>query len=58
MDVDWTRARLAPKRTCFRCGDPSYLARDCPMPADVRSTDILDEVIRQLDGELLEELVA
>jgi hypothetical protein len=28
------------------------------VPADVRTTDVLDEVIRQLRGEMLEELVA
>jgi hypothetical protein len=28
------------------------------VPADVRTTDVLDEVIRQLGGEMLEELVA
>jgi hypothetical protein len=58
MDVDRARARGAVRRACYRCGDPGHIVRDCPVPQDVRSTDVLDEVIRQLGGELLEELVA
>jgi hypothetical protein len=58
MDVDRTRARTFVRRTCYRCGDPGHLARECPVPHDVRSADVLDEVIRQLGDELLEELVA
>jgi Zinc knuckle len=58
MDVDRTRARGTPRRGCFRCGDPNHFARDCTTPVDIRSADVLDEVIRQLDGDMLEELVA
>jgi hypothetical protein len=58
MDVDRTRARNTPHvRTCFRCGDPNHIARDCPS-AHVRTVDILGEVIRQLGSELMEELIA
>ena len=57
MDVDRTRARPTP-RSCFRCGDPSHIARDCPHPADVQSADLLDEVVHQLGGDLLGELLA
>jgi hypothetical protein len=57
MDVDraWTRLFL---RTCFRCGAARHLARECPVPADVRHTDVLDEVVRQLGDDLLDELFA
>jgi hypothetical protein len=58
MDVDRTRARSTPRRGCFRCGDPNHFARDCTAPVDVRSIDVLDEVIRQLGNDLLDELVA
>jgi hypothetical protein len=58
MDVDRTRARANVRRTCYRCGDPGHIVRDCPVPHDVRSSDILDEVVRQLGDELLEELMA
>jgi hypothetical protein len=58
MDVDRTRARGTPRRGCFRCGDPNHFARDCTAPVDVRSIDVLDEVIRQLGDDLLDELVA
>lgn len=58
MDVDRTRARPMVRRTCYRCGDPGHVVRDCPVPHDVRSFDVLDEVVRQLGNELLEELVA
>ncbi|KAJ6537598.1 hypothetical protein B0H10DRAFT_2246002 [Mycena sp. CBHHK59/15] len=58
MDVDRTRARGVPRRGCYRCGDPNHFARDCTAPANVRSIDVLDEVIQQLGDDLLEELLA
>ena len=58
MDVDRARARTTFRRTCYRCGDPGHVVRDCPVPQDVRSFDVLDEVVRQLGSKLLEELVA
>ncbi|CAK5267875.1 unnamed protein product [Mycena citricolor] len=58
MELDWTRLRGDICRTCFRCGSPGHLARDCPTPADICHTDVLDEVINQLGSELLSELVA
>jgi hypothetical protein len=58
MDVDRTRARNMPRRGCFRCGDANHFARDCPTPANLQTTDVLNEVICQLGGEMLEELVA
>ncbi|KAJ6483837.1 hypothetical protein C8R47DRAFT_1217526 [Mycena vitilis] len=58
MEVDRARARGVSRRACFRCGDPNHLAWDCTTPVDVRSIDVLDEVIQQLGGDLLEELLA
>jgi hypothetical protein len=57
MDVDRARARPFPC-TCFRCRAAGHLARKCPVPSDVRHADVLDEVIRQLGDDLLEELFA
>ena len=48
---------MGPRR-CYRCGEPGHLTNTCTAPANVRVTDVLDEVIRQLGGDLLEELVA
>jgi hypothetical protein len=57
MDVDraWTRPFPC---TCFQCGAARHLARECPVPADVWHTDVLDEVVRQLRDDLLDELFA
>ena len=58
MDVDRARARTGTRRGCYRCGDPNHFARDCTAPVDVRSADVLDEVIQQLGDKMLEELLA
>jgi hypothetical protein len=50
MDVDRTRTRNLPCRGCFRSSDPNHFARDCLAPADIRTTNVLDEVICQLGG--------
>jgi hypothetical protein len=58
MDIDRARARNPTRRGCFRCGDPNHFARDCTTPVDVRTVDVLDEVIQQLGADMLDELVA
>jgi hypothetical protein len=35
-----------------------HLARECLVTPDVRHTDVLDEVVRQLGNDLLDELFA
>jgi hypothetical protein len=35
-----------------------HIARDCPVTSDVRHADVLDEVVRQLGDDLLDELFA
>jgi hypothetical protein len=57
MDVDQARTRPFP-RTCFRCGAAGHLTCECPIPSDVRHTDVLDEVVRQLGDDLLDKLFA
>jgi hypothetical protein len=58
MDVDQTRMRGFP-RTCFQCGAAAgHLARKCPSTSDIWHTDVLDEVVRQLGDNLLNELFA
>ncbi|KAF7372795.1 Reverse transcriptase-RNase H-integrase [Mycena sanguinolenta] len=59
MDVDRTRARFGSGPCCcYRCGELGHLANACTAPADVHVTGVLDKVIHQLGGDLLEELVA
>ena len=59
MELDQTRANtLARVRTCFQCGQPGHLANACKVALDVRSIDIVDDVIQQLDGDMLDELLS
>jgi hypothetical protein len=57
MDVDRTRMCAFP-HTCFRCGAAGHLAQECPVVSNVRHMDVLDEVVRQLGDDLLDELFA
>jgi hypothetical protein len=57
MDVDRTRARTF-TRSCFWCGAAGHIAQDCMVTSDVWHADILDEVVRQLGDDLLNELFA
>jgi hypothetical protein len=57
MDVDRTQMHVFPC-TCFRCGAVGHLIRECPVMSDIRHTDVLNEVVRQLGEDLLNELFA
>jgi hypothetical protein len=57
MDVDRTQMHTFP-RSCFRCRAAGHLACKCPVTSDIRHTDVLDKVIRQLGDDLLDELFA
>jgi hypothetical protein len=57
MDVD--RAQTCPfPCTCFRCRAAGHLAHKCSVTSDIRHTDVLDEVVRQLGDDLLDKLFA
>lgn len=58
MDVDRTRARQPPPRVCFRCGQPGHMARGCPLSADVRHLDLVQELIHQVSVDDLEQALA
>jgi hypothetical protein len=36
MDVDAARKRNTTTLSCFRCGDPGHIAKECPRRFDVR----------------------
>jgi hypothetical protein len=57
MDIDRTWVCAFPCN-CFQCGAARHLARECPVTSDVRHTDVLNEVVRQLGDNLLDELFA
>ena len=50
MDIDATRRRLEVPNTCYRCGLPGHVRRDCPRQHDVRymTDDEQQEFIQRL----------
>ena len=55
MEVDSSRQPKALPRGCFRCNDPSHIARDCPLRFDIRAMtaeerrDLLDQLLAEAD---------
>jgi hypothetical protein len=49
MDIDANRSKQAPT-TCYRCGKPGHLSRECPMRFDIRhmSAEERDELLESM----------
>jgi len=37
MDIDAAKKYGKLPQTCFRCGKPGHVVRDCPQPMDIRT---------------------
>ena len=57
MDIDLARRKPLPSVSCFRCGKPGHLSKECPDRFDVRTLTI-DELQELLENRLAQLDVA